>query len=79
MTFISGSQKKEGPQKRQLGRHPRIPFSSHQLAVLEEKFKHSPYLSSSEVTQLSQALHLADVRVSTFFEIWLYATYILIF
>lgn len=67
--FLAGSQKKEGPQKRQLGRHPRIPFSSHQLAVLEEKFKNSPYLSSTEVTQLSQSLQLADVRVSCLFQL----------
>lgn len=61
---FSGSQKKEGPHKRQLGRHPRIPFSNHQLNTLEEKFQQSPYLSSEEVTKLSQQLHLADIRVS---------------
>lgn len=58
--------KREAPQKRQLGRHPRIPFTSHQLAVLEEKFQQSPYLSSEEVTRLSQNLQLADVRVNIF-------------
>ncbi|GLV43320.1 uncharacterized protein CBL_03863 [Carabus blaptoides fortunei] len=62
------SQKKEGPQKRQLGRHPRIPFSGQQLAVLEEKFKNSPYLSSTEVTQLSRKLQLADIRVKIWFQ-----------
>lgn len=61
---VTGSGKRERPQKRQLGRHPRIPFTSYQLSVLEEKFKQSPYLSSEEVTVLSRQLQLVDVRVS---------------
>lgn len=61
--FHSGNQKKEGPQKRQLGRHPRIPFTSHQTAVLEERYKISPYLSTSDVLQLAQQLQLPDCRV----------------
>lgn len=63
MIFLGG-QKREGPQRRQLGRHPRIPFTSHQLTQLEEKFQEAPYLSSEEVTALSQRLDLADIRVS---------------
>ncbi|KAB0804017.1 hypothetical protein PPYR_00987 [Photinus pyralis] len=56
--------KRQGPQRRQLGRNPRIPFSTHQLSMLEEKFQQSPYLSSSEVTMISRILDLADVRIS---------------
>ncbi|RZC40677.1 homeobox protein MSX-1, partial [Asbolus verrucosus] len=66
--FTQGAQKKDGPQKRQLGRHPRIPFTSHQLSVLEEKFQQSPYLSSEEVIALSRRLQLADVRVKIWFQ-----------
>ncbi|XP_044265585.1 homeobox protein ceh-5-like [Tribolium madens] len=63
-----GANKRDGPQKRQLGRHPRIPFTSYQLSVLEEKFKQSPYLSSEEVTMLSRQLQLVDVRVKIWFQ-----------
>ncbi|XP_017781364.1 PREDICTED: homeobox protein MSX-2-like [Nicrophorus vespilloides] len=57
-----------GPQKRQLGRHPRIPFTTHQLSLLEERFRQSPYLSSEEVTRLSTILKLADIRVKIWFQ-----------
>ncbi|GJQ76410.1 hypothetical protein Trydic_g2126 [Trypoxylus dichotomus] len=62
------NQRREGPQKRQLGRHPRIPFTTHQLTILEEKFKHSPYLSSQEVKEISRKLDLADIRVKIWFQ-----------
>ncbi|EFA07332.1 homeobox protein ceh-5 isoform X2 [Tribolium castaneum] len=65
---VPRANKREGPQKRQLGRHPRIPFTSYQLSVLEEKFKQSPYLSSEEVTMLSRQLQLVDVRVKIWFQ-----------
>ncbi|KAK5648892.1 hypothetical protein RI129_003784 [Pyrocoelia pectoralis] len=60
--------KREGTQRRQLGKHPRIPFTTHQLSILEEKFRQSPYLSSSEVTQVSRFLELADIRVKIWFQ-----------
>ncbi|XP_060521973.1 brain-specific homeobox protein homolog [Cylas formicarius] len=60
--------KKETFQKRQLGRHPRIPFTSTQLSILEQKFQESPYLSSDEVMTLSQKLKLADIRVKIWFQ-----------
>ncbi|CAH1365314.1 unnamed protein product, partial [Tenebrio molitor] len=63
-----GTQKRDGPQKRQLGRHPRIPFTSRQLSILEEKFRQSQYLSSEEVITLSRQLQLADVRVKIWFQ-----------
>lgn len=52
------------PQRRQLGKHPRIPFTSHQLTILEEKLQNGHYLSTEEVIDLSKKLHLPDVRVS---------------
>ncbi|KAI4467542.1 homeobox protein msx [Holotrichia oblita] len=61
---IPRNQRRDAPQKRQLGRHPRIPFTTHQLTVLENKFKKSPYLSSQEVKELSKNLDLADIRVT---------------
>ncbi|KAG5876735.1 hypothetical protein JTB14_028609 [Gonioctena quinquepunctata] len=60
--------KKDAPQKRQLGRYPRIPFTNQQIAILEEKFQESPYLSSEEATNLSKQLHLADVKVKIWFQ-----------
>lgn len=63
-----GTQKRDGPQKRQLGRYPRIPFTSHQIEVLEEKFQQCPYLSSEEATQLSNRLQLAEIKVKIWFQ-----------
>lgn len=50
--------------QRQLGRHPRIPFTSTQICILEKQFKETPYLSSEQVLHLSELLQLADIRVS---------------
>ncbi|VEN43985.1 unnamed protein product, partial [Callosobruchus maculatus] len=49
-------------------RYPRIPFTSHQISVLEERFQRNPYLSSEEATILSQKLQLADVKVKIWFQ-----------
>ncbi|CAG9766050.1 unnamed protein product [Ceutorhynchus assimilis] len=59
---------KKEAQKRQLGRHPRIPFTTYQLSILEQKFKESPYLGSEEVMTLSNKLQLADIRVKIWFQ-----------
>lgn len=64
---FSGLPRKE-IQKRQLGRHPRIPFTSFQLSVMEQKFKETPYLSTEEVNALSKKLQLADIRVKIWFQ-----------
>ncbi|XP_050509108.1 homeobox protein ceh-1-like [Diabrotica virgifera virgifera] len=61
-------QKKDPPQKRQLGRYPRIPFTNEQIATLEEKFQESPYLSSEEASNLSRRLQLADIKVKIWFQ-----------
>nr|CAI5869268.1 unnamed protein product [Callosobruchus analis] len=66
--FVPGNQKRDTPQKRQLGRYPRIPFTSHQISVLEDRFQRNPYLSSEEATILSQKLQLADVKVKIWFQ-----------
>lgn len=63
---------KIGVVRRQLGRHPRIPFSSTQVSILESQFKETPYLSSAQVNQLSKLLDLADVRVSFHFSMHSY-------
>ncbi|KAK6639726.1 hypothetical protein RUM43_008001 [Polyplax serrata] len=54
--------RKEGVVRRKLGRNPRIPFSSSQIAFLEAKFLQTPYLSSSDVTQLAGYLKLTETR-----------------
>ena len=63
MNFL-GTRRREGSGRRKLGRNPRIPFSGSQVAVLEDKFRNSPYLSSSDVAHLSNLLRLSDSRVS---------------
>ena len=62
----------ELPKKRKyLSRSPRIPFNSEQLAVLEGRFRQSPYLSGSEVQKLARDLRMSDVRVSSSkFTLW---------
>lgn len=61
---LTGIRKKECIQKRRLGRNPRIPFSSEQVNMLEEKFQISPYLSNADVNDLSKLLQLSESRVS---------------
>lgn len=68
ITCVSGTLKKDGPQKRQLGRYPRIPFTNQQIFVLEEKFQLSPYLSSEEAVELSRKLQLAVVKIKIWFQ-----------
>ncbi|XP_045461344.1 homeobox protein engrailed-2b [Harmonia axyridis] len=65
---IPRNQKKDTPQRRQMGRHPRIPFTSQQLHILEEKFQHTPYLTGEEVMELAKRLQLADIRVKIWFQ-----------
>ncbi|XP_044736560.1 homeobox protein H17-like [Chrysoperla carnea] len=54
--------------QRQLGRHPRIPFTSTQICILEKQFKETPYLSSEQVLHLSELLQLADIRIKIWFQ-----------
>ncbi|XP_047499543.1 homeobox protein MSX-2-like [Penaeus chinensis] len=57
-----GVKRREGGQKRKLGRNPRVPFSSTQLAALEARFRQSQYLSSCDVAELSSLLNLTETR-----------------
>ncbi|XP_065945113.1 homeobox protein MSX-2-like [Magallana gigas] len=60
--------KKDGMKKRKLGRNPRVPFTQHQVAVLEHKFRRTHYLSSMDVAELSTALSLTENRVKIWFQ-----------
>ena len=62
--YFTGIKKKDGVRKRKLGRNPRVPFTQHQVAVLEHKFRQTHYLSSVDVAELSAALNLTETRVS---------------
>ncbi|XP_037795079.1 homeobox protein Nkx-2.5-like [Penaeus monodon] len=63
-----GVKRREGGQKRKLGRNPRVPFSSTQLAALEARFRQSQYLSSCDVAELSSLLNLTETRVKIWFQ-----------
>ncbi|XP_005099856.1 homeobox protein MSH-D-like [Aplysia californica] len=65
---LQRSKKNEGTKKRKLGRNPRVPFTQHQVVVLEEKFRRTHYLSSMDVAELSAALSLTETRVKIWFQ-----------
>jgi len=63
--LYTGSKKlKDGTKKRKLGRNPRVPFTQHQVSLLEQKFRRTHYLSSIDVAELSSALNLTENRVT---------------
>uniref|UniRef100_T1K4J1 Homeobox domain-containing protein n=1 Tax=Tetranychus urticae TaxID=32264 RepID=T1K4J1_TETUR len=49
-------------------RGPRIPFTSHQVQILEKKFASTSYLSSYEVWSLSEQLNISENRVKIWFQ-----------
>lgn len=49
--------------KRKASLHPRIPFSSFQIDVLEKRFRDSAYVSKNDVLDLSTALKLPAKKV----------------
>lgn len=49
--------------KRRAGDHPRIPFSSSQLQVLEDRYRRCAYLTRSEVAEMSAMLKLPQIKV----------------
>jgi homeobox protein MSX len=61
--FIIGNKRKDCIKKRKLGRNPRVPFTQHQVAALEQKFHRTQYLSSMDVAELSTILNLTETRV----------------
>ncbi|XP_039281526.1 homeobox protein engrailed-like ceh-16 [Nilaparvata lugens] len=65
---LQRNRRKEGRQRRQPGRNPRIPFSAEQVALLEQRFRASQYLGGSEVAKLSTMLCLSDTRVKIWFQ-----------
>lgn len=65
---LIGNKKKDGQvrQKRRPGRNPRIPFTAHQVTILEAEFGRSAYLGgTNDVHVLSEKLRLSESRVST--------------
>lgn len=57
-----------GPVKRTPGRLPRIPFTPHQLAELEEAYQTATYLSTEEANKLAKKLELTGIRVKIWFQ-----------
>lgn len=49
--------------KRRMDDRPRIPFSSSQLQVLEDKYRRSAYLSRNDVVEMSAMLRLPQSKV----------------
>lgn len=60
---LLGNKRKDCVKKRKLGRNPRVPFTQHQVAALEQKFRRTQYLSSMDVAELSTLLNLTETRV----------------
>ncbi|XP_011685686.1 PREDICTED: homeobox protein XHOX-7.1' [Wasmannia auropunctata] len=54
--------------KRRVGDHPRIPFSSSQLQVLEDRYKRGAYLSRSDVIEMSATLRLPQSKIKIWFQ-----------
>ncbi|XP_011500961.1 PREDICTED: homeobox protein XHOX-7.1' [Ceratosolen solmsi marchali] len=54
--------------KRKPGSHPRIPFTKHQLNVLENKYKGNAYLSRKDALHLSNILNLQQNRIKIWFQ-----------
>lgn len=53
----------EKRRKRREGDHPRIPFTSSQLQVLEDKYRRGAYLSRNDVVEMSATLKLPQSKV----------------
>ncbi|XP_012229889.2 homeobox protein MSX-2 [Linepithema humile] len=54
--------------KRRTGDHPRIPFSSSQLQVLEDRYRKSAYLSRNDVIEMSATLRLPQSKIKIWFQ-----------
>ncbi|BFZ11834.1 hypothetical protein BsWGS_14873 [Bradybaena similaris] len=65
---LQRNKQKDGGKKRKLGRNPRVPFTQHQVVVLEDRFKQTHYLSSLDVAELSTVLGLTEPRVKIWFQ-----------
>ncbi|XP_011146524.1 homeobox protein MSH-B isoform X2 [Harpegnathos saltator] len=58
----------EKRRKRRAGDHPRIPFSSSQLQVLEDRYRKGAYLSRNDVIEMSATLRLPQSKVKIWFQ-----------
>lgn len=54
--------------KRRPAKHPRIPFTTFQLEILEKQYKNKAYLMRKDVQQLSNQLRLPQSRVKIWFQ-----------
>ncbi|XP_012530238.3 LOW QUALITY PROTEIN: homeobox protein MSX-2 [Monomorium pharaonis] len=54
--------------KRRAGDHPRIPFSSSQLQVLEDRYRRCAYLTRNEVVEMSATLRLPQSKIKIWFQ-----------
>ncbi|XP_071633327.1 homeobox protein MSH-B [Temnothorax longispinosus] len=54
--------------KRRTGDHPRIPFSSSQLQVLEDRYRRGAYLSRNDVVEMSATLRLPQSKIKIWFQ-----------
>ncbi|XP_011860334.1 PREDICTED: LOW QUALITY PROTEIN: homeobox protein engrailed-2b [Vollenhovia emeryi] len=54
--------------KRRAGDHPRIPFSSSQLQVLEDRYQRGAYLSRNDVVEMSATLRLPQSKIKIWFQ-----------
>ncbi|EZA54972.1 hypothetical protein DMN91_008959 [Ooceraea biroi] len=54
--------------KRRTGEQPRIPFSSPQLRVLEDRYKRNAYLSRNDVVEMSATLRLPQNKIKIWFQ-----------
>ncbi|XP_050446874.1 homeobox protein MSX-1 [Cataglyphis hispanica] len=54
--------------KRRTDDRPRIPFSSSQLQVLEDRYRRSAYLSRNDVVEMSAMLRLPQSKIKIWFQ-----------
>ncbi|GAB1866342.1 COP9 signalosome complex subunit 1b [Camponotus japonicus] len=54
--------------KRRTDDRPRIPFSSSQLQVLEDRYRRSAYLSRNDVIEMSAMLRLPQSKIKIWFQ-----------
>ncbi|XP_074627643.1 uncharacterized protein LOC141885709 isoform X3 [Acropora palmata] len=66
--LISRTRNRKTSSKRKVSGSPRVPFTAEQLAKLENSYKESHYVSSSQATQLSSMLKLPESRVKIWFQ-----------
>ena len=66
--LITGSRHRYMTIKRKMNSSPRIPFSTEQLAELERSYQTNPYITTTDVSQLSVSLGLPGNRIKIWFQ-----------